>query len=204
MKSLRLFVLLAVVLVLATVWVLPVPSGARLFITVVLAFCAVFVFVDATGKGRTFAALTVALLVLYLVVTFQRGVVLLLSGQPVGILLGLGLVVLPVLGAWSLVREVLFASRVQQLADRLEAEGGLPEDDLPRTPAGRIDREAADADFPRWQHEAEEHPEDWRSWFRLSWAYDASGDRKRARRAMRDAVAVRRGREPGRLAAGEK
>ena len=35
----------------------------------------------------------------------------------------------------------------RRLADQLEAEGWLPEDDLPRSPGGRIDREAADAQF---------------------------------------------------------
>jgi hypothetical protein len=66
--------------------------------------------------------------------------------------------------------------------------GGLPEDNLPRTPAGRIIREAADLEFEKYRLEAQAAPEDWRSWFRLSCAYDAAGDRKRARAAMRDAV----------------
>ena len=45
--------------------------------------------------------------------------------------------------------------------------------------------------------------EDWRAWFRLALAYDAAGDRKRARRAMRDAVALDRGRPAHHLADGE-
>ena len=44
--------------------------------------------------------------------------------------------------------------------------------------------------------EAEAAPEDWRSWFRLSCAYDAAGDRKRARASMRDAVKLFRGKVP--------
>jgi predicted TPR repeat methyltransferase len=74
------------------------------------------------------------------------------------------------------------------MAKVLEAEGGLPVDNLPRTPAGRIVRAAADAEFEKYRVEAEVAPEDWRSWFRLSCAYDAAGDRKRARESMRDAV----------------
>ncbi|MFP5313070.1 MAG: hypothetical protein ACLGH7_11835, partial [Actinomycetes bacterium] len=69
-----------------------------------------------------------------------------------------------------------------------EAEGGLPVDELPRTPGGRIVRAAADAEFEKYRAEAEAAPGDWRSWFRLSCAYDAAGDRKRARASMRDAV----------------
>jgi hypothetical protein len=100
--------------------------------------------------------------------------------------------VLPVIGAWALVRELLFGARTERLAKILEAEGGLPEDTLPRTPAGRIIREAADLEFEKYRAEAEAAPEDWRSWFRLSCAYDAAGDRKRARASMRDAVRMYR------------
>ena len=69
----------------------------------------------------------------------------------------------------------------------LEAEGGLPVDNLPRTPAGRIVRAAGDQEFEKYRAETEDAPGDWRSWFRLSCAYDAAGDRKRARSSMRDA-----------------
>ena len=69
---------------------------------------------------------------------------------------------------------------------------GLPVDDLPRLPSGRIDPEAGKAEFPRWQAEAEAAPEDWRVWVRLSLAYDAAGDRALARGAMRRAIALSR------------
>ncbi|WP_129659916.1 hypothetical protein [Rothia halotolerans] len=204
MRSLRIFTAVVAVLAAVTVWLLPLPSGTRLFLLVILAFSAVFVFVDSTRKGRTFAAITIALLVLYLGVTAQRGILLLLVGGWIPSLLGIGMVILPAVGAWALIREVLFGVRVQQLAGRLEEEGGLPEDRLPRTDSGRVDREAADAEFAAYRREVEEDPEDWRRWFRLSLAYDASGDRKRARRSMRDAVGIWRGRTPHALFDGEK
>lgn len=203
MRSLRAFTALACLLLLGTVWLLPLPAATRLGITVVLVLCGVFVLVDSTGKGRTFAAITVALLVLYLGVTAQRGVLLVRGdGGIPGILLGVGMILLPALGAWALVREVLFGVRVQRLGQRLGEEGGLPEQP-PRTASGRIDREAADAAFPARRAEVEEAPQDWRTWFRLALAYDAAGDRKRARRAMRDAVALDRGRPAHHLADGE-
>ena len=74
----------------------------------------------------------------------------------------------------------------------LEAEGGLPVDDLPRSPGGRIDRAAADAQFETYRIEAEAAPDDWRARYRLSLAYDASGDRTRAREAAREAVRLHR------------
>ena len=77
--SLRLWSALACILLAATVLLLPVPFGARAFILGVLLFSGVFLVVDAGGKGKTFAALTVALLGLYLLFTAQRGVMLIVS-----------------------------------------------------------------------------------------------------------------------------
>ncbi|WP_159802277.1 tetratricopeptide repeat protein [Arthrobacter zhaoguopingii] len=128
------------------------------------------------------------LLVLWLAVTFQRGVLLLGDPAPVAKALGAGYLFLPIIGAWALIRELLFGAQTERMAKVLEAEGGLPVDDLPRTPAGRIVRAAADERFPQYQAEVENDPENWRSWFRLSCAYDAAGDRTRARKAMRDAA----------------
>lgn len=133
------------------------------------------------------------LLVFYLVVAFQRSVLLLGDPSLVAKAIGAGYLVLPVIGAWALIRELMFGARTEQMAKVLEAEGGLPVDNLPRTPAGRIIREAADLEFEKYREEAEAAPGDWRSWFRLSCAYDAAGDRKRARASMRDAVKLFRG-----------
>jgi Flp pilus assembly protein TadD len=100
-----------------------------------------------------------------------------------------------VLGAYLVGRELQFGRRTEALARELEAAGGLPVDDLPRRPSGRIDRAAADEAFEKYKAEAEAAPDDWRAWFRLSTAYDAAGDRKRARATMRAAIA-RHDRQP--------
>lgn len=146
-------------------------------------------------KNRTkiWVGAVTLLLVFYLVVAFQRSVLLLGDPNLVAKAIGAGYLVLPVIGAWALIRELVFGARTEQMAKVLEAEGGLPEDNLPRTPAGRIIREAADVEFEKYREEAEAAPGDWRSWFRLSCAYDAAGDRKRARASMRDAVKLFRG-----------
>ena len=73
--------------------------------------------------------------------------------------IGVAYLLLPVIGAWALVRELLFGARTERLAKILEAEGGLPEDNLPRTPAGRIIREAADREFEKYRAETEAAPE---------------------------------------------
>jgi Flp pilus assembly protein TadD len=40
------------------------------------------------------------------------------------------------------------------------------------------------------RRETEQRPEDWRTWFRLALAYDAAGDRTRARAAARHALTL--------------
>ena len=118
-----------------------------------------------------------------------RGVLLIGTGDPVAVVLGIAVLVIPVLGAYLVWRELQFGRRTEALARELETAGGLPVDDLPRRPSGRIDRAAADAAFETYKAEAEAAPDDWRVWFRLSAAYDAAGDRKRARSTMRTAIA---------------
>ncbi len=141
-----------------------------------------------SNRTKIWVGAVTLLLVFYLVVSFQRSVLLMADANLTAKAIGVAYLLLPAIGAWALVRELMFGARTERLAKILEGEGGLPEDTLPRTPAGRIIREAADREFEKYREEAEAAPEDWRSWFRLSCAYDAAGDRKRARASMRDAV----------------
>ena len=134
-----------------------------------------------------------ALVAIYLVLVGWRGVLLIGEGTPLTVLLGLAIITLPVIGVWVLWREIQFGLESQQMARELEAEGGLPIDDLPRRPSGRIERAAADAAFERHRAAVEDTPSDWRSWYRLALAYDDAGDRRRARQSMRQAGMLRRG-----------
>ena len=88
--------------------------------------------------------------------------------------------------------EIVFAVRAEGLARRLEKEGGLPQEQLPTTTSGRVLRADAQAIFPGYQAAVEADPENWRAWFRLALAYDASGDRRRARWATRTAIRLSR------------
>ena len=139
---------------------------------------------------RTKATIAVLVLVLLFYAGFIgfRGVGLLRSGSLVGIVLGVALLVLPLLGLLLVWREIEFGRRTAVLASALDAEGGLPVDDLPRRPSGRVDRAAADAHFAQMRQGTESRPDDWRTWFRLALAYDAAGDRTRARAAARHAL----------------
>lgn len=132
------------------------------------------------------------LLGLYVVLVAWRSVALIGTGRPVGILLGVAFLVVPLVVVAMLVREWRLAMVVQGMADDLAGEGGLAVDDLPRSPGGRIDRAAARAAFDEVREQTEAAPDDWRSWYRLAFAYDAAGDRSRAREALRTAARLRR------------
>jgi hypothetical protein len=139
------------------------------------------------------AVVVMALLLgLYLVFAIRYGVLLIRVGEPVAVGLGVALFVLPVLALGLMIAEIVFAVRAEGLAKRLEAEGGLPSEELPLRPSGRIERAAADAVFPRYKEAVEADPENWRPWYRLALAYDAAGDRRRARWATRTAIRLSR------------
>ena len=141
-------------------------------------------------RTRVTIAVLAVVLVFYAVLIGYKGVALVATGSVVGVLLGLALLVVPVLGLLLVWREITFGRQSAVLAAELEAEGGLPADDLPRRPSGRVDRSAATGLFDRMKAETEAAPEDWRTWFRLALAYEAAGDRTRARAAARHAVAL--------------
>ncbi|MFD7412986.1 hypothetical protein ACFVZ3_26105 [Kitasatospora purpeofusca] len=131
-------------------------------------------------------------LALVALICVGEGVQLVATGKPLGIGLGLCAFVIPVVGIWFLRQTVRFGRDSERLARELEAEGGLPVDELERTEGGRIDRASADAVFARRKAEAEAAPGDWRAFFRLAVAYADAGDVPRARRTMQHAIKLHR------------
>jgi len=141
-------------------------------------------------SARIGVAVMAVLLALYIVLVGQRGWLLLQSGDPVGIAMGVALFVLPLVAVWALGRELWFGLRAERVGRRLEAEGGLPDQEVGVRPSGRIVRADGDAVFPAFRADVEAHPDDWRAWYRLGLAYDGAGDRRRAREAVRKAIAL--------------
>jgi hypothetical protein len=141
-------------------------------------------------SARTIALILAGAVGIYLVFTAGRAWVLILSGDPVPVALGLSIMVIPLIGAWMVGRELIFGLRSQEVGRALARIGGLPQDDLPRTPSGRVERDAADERFLERQAEVEANPRDWGAWYRLAMAYDDARDRRRARAAMRTAIRV--------------
>lgn len=147
-------------------------------------------------KVRVGVAIMTALLLLYILVVGQKAVSALTigisTGEPVLAIMGGAMIVLPLIALWGLGRELLFGWRAERLARRLEQEGGLPTEVVSTSPSGRVERADGDALFPTYRAEVEADESDWRAWYRLSLAYSAAGDTKRARSAVREAIRLER------------
>lgn len=139
-------------------------------------------------KAQFWAGLLTAALIGYFILMTGQAIAFITAGEPVSIVLGLAILVLPLIGVWVVVREWQFGMAVQRLAAYLDERQELPADDLPKRPSGRPERAAADERFLERAAEVEAAPQDPGAWFRLAVAYDNAGDRKRARKSMRTAV----------------
>ncbi|OJZ71369.1 hypothetical protein BRW65_19090 [Mycobacterium paraffinicum] len=134
------------------------------------------------------AFLCVAMLV-YFVLLGRMAVAMIASGRGAAVGLGLAVLIMPLIGLWAMVATLRFGFAHQKLATLIAADGmELDTSALPRRASGRIERDAADALFASVRTEVEDHPDDWRRWYRLARAYDYAGDRRRAREAMKTAL----------------
>lgn len=138
-------------------------------------------------KNKIAVALLTALTLFFAFLALWSALAFIIADNWIAKVLGFAVVAIVIFGIWALIREIRFGASTEKLARILETEGKLPEDNLPRV-RGRIDRDAADQEFESYRVETEADPGNWRSWYRLGLAYDAAGDRKRARAALRDAI----------------
>ena len=143
-------------------------------------------------RTKLVVALATAVVVGYLLTLGRLGVEMLRQGGAVPVLYGAALLLLPAVAAWAVARELMFGVATERLGRRLAERGELPVDDLDRTAGGRVDREAGRALFERYRVEVERDGADAGAWYRLALAYDAAGDRRRARAAARHAVRLDR------------
>ncbi len=132
--------------------------------------------------------LVTALLILFVWIIGGRVVAMIGTGEPVLIAIALAVALVTLVGVAVLVKEWQLGATVQKMANTLAARGELMVDDLPRSPGGRIDREAANERFGQLRAEVEANEGSWAAWFQLGFGYDAAGDRKRARGALRQAA----------------
>jgi tetratricopeptide (TPR) repeat protein len=125
-----------------------------------------------------------ALAVIYVVLLGQKAVLLILDDNWVAKAMGLALLVLPIVAAWAILTEVKFGID----AERLAKTNSLPELQLELRPSGRATKESAQVEFDRIKALVSQDLENWELWFRLGECYDASGDRKLARKSIRKAI----------------
>lgn len=151
-------------------------------------------------RAKLSYALTAVVLVFYFVLVGSRGIMLIQTGTLLTVTFGVAVLILPGIGVWFLWKNTQFVRDANRLAAELEAEGGLPVDELRRTPSGRVDRDSADEVFARRKAETESAPDDWRNWFRLAVAYHDARDTPRARKAMQRAIALHAGKSPAQAA----
>ena len=125
-----------------------------------------------------------ALAVIYVALLGQKAVLLILDDNWVAKAMGLALLVLPIVAAWAILTEVKFGID----AERLAKSNSLPELQLELRPSGRATKESAQVEFERIKLLVSQDLENWELWFRLGECYDASGDRKLARKSIRKAI----------------
>jgi hypothetical protein len=136
------------------------------------------------------AAISIALLATYLLLLSKWAVDMMAVGTPIGIALGVLVFTFPALGAYSIYRELRFGLKAEAMGKELDAAGEWPVFQLVLRPSGRPTKESADENFKVFAAIAEKNPDNWKNLFALSLAYDACGDRPRARKAMAEAMAL--------------
>ncbi|MDL9936321.1 hypothetical protein QSJ18_06155 [Gordonia sp. ABSL1-1] len=135
------------------------------------------------------AGLVIALIV-YFGILGWRGISLIATGTVAGIGLGIGVIVLPLIGAWMVYATLRAGIEHQRLAAIMAEDGQeLDISALPTRASGRVERDAADELFATCKAEWEADPGNWRKTYRIARAYDYAGDRSRAREMMKRAVA---------------
>ena len=123
-------------------------------------------------------ALMSALLALYLVFAAYQAALLVASGQPLTLLFGLALFVAPIIGIWSLFRELVFGRQAGRLLTRYKKENGEPQVPI----INRRDRPAVEALL------ALPIPATWQGALIHGLTLDTVGRRREARSVVRVAI----------------
>ena len=140
-----------------------------------------------------FGALVMSALVLmYLVLVADRSFALVGSGEPIGIAIGSLMLFLPTVAFWGIYMELRFGLRIEKLGEELKKQNAWPQFPFELKPSGRPTKESAQEVFEQFRQDVEADQNNWKAWFALGLAYDAAGDRSRARKAMRQAIALTR------------
>ena len=136
------------------------------------------------------AAIAISLLAVYLLVLSNWAIGMIAVGSALGIAMGVLVLVFPLMGLYAIYREIRFGLKAEAMGKELELHGEWPLFQLEFRPSGRPTRESADENFKVYAEAAKADSDNWKAIFALSLAYDACGDRPRARKAMAEAMAL--------------
>jgi hypothetical protein len=125
------------------------------------------------------------LALVYVVLLGGRAITLIAEFAPIPTTMGVAMLAFPLVAIWAIFREIQFGMQSERLTSKA-LEIGLPELELELRPSGRATKESAQQAFESLKQEFDET--NWTSWYLLAEAYEASGDRKRARHSMRQAI----------------
>lgn len=132
------------------------------------------------------------MLAVYLFVLTNWAIGMIAVGSALGIVMGLLVLVFPILGLYAIYRELRFGLKAEAMGRELENANEWPVFQLVLRPSGRPTKESADENFKVYADLAKRDSDNWKAIFALSLAYDACGDRPRARKAMAEAMALHR------------
>lgn len=143
-------------------------------------------------SSRIGVAVMAAALLLYVVTAGWLAVMFLRVATPISIGMATALILISAIGAWALVRELIFGFAADRLGRTLDAEGGMPAAPEQLTPSGRLMRDDIQPQVEKYAAAAEAEPADWRARYRLGVVQDAAGRRKDARASIREAIRLSR------------
>lgn len=139
-------------------------------------------------QAKLGAVVMTALLIVYLALVGERSFALIATEDPVAVAIGYLMLFIPAIALWGIVMELRFGMRIEKLGKVLQIENAWPRFEFELRPSGRPTKDSAQLVFQKFSDQVRQDENNWRNWFALGLAYDAAGDRPRARKAMRMAI----------------
>ena len=144
-------------------------------------------------KSKLSAALMGLLTLVYVALLSNTGFKLIGMESLIARAMGALILVFPVFAIWLTLMEFRFGSQMEKLSTKIEADGNWPQLAFDYRPSGRPTKDSAAKVFEQVAKKVVAEEGNYLNWFALGLAYDASGDRRRARAAMRRALKLSRG-----------
>lgn len=143
-------------------------------------------------RGKLSAVVMGVLTLIYVALLANTGFTLIAMDSGVAKAMGTLILVFPILAIWLTFMEFRFAVQLEKLTDKISADGNFPQLTFEYRPSGRATKASAAIVFEEYAKKVAADEGNYLNWFALGLAYDAAGDRRRARAAMRRALKLNR------------